>query len=58
VPDPLQEQLIDGWAEAAEEMAPDRAGTIEAWRRKRRSYVASGQSGLTVGHQDLAALPA
>ena len=56
-PDALQEQLIDGWAEAATDMAPDRAGLIEAWRRKRRSQVTSGQSVLTVGHQDLAALP-
>lgn len=55
-PDALQEQLIDGWAEAASEMAADRAGIIEAWRRKRRGHVASGQSVLTVGHQDLAAL--
>ena len=55
-PDPLQEQLIDGWAEAAVAMAPDRAGVIEAWRQKRRSHVIRGQSVLTVGHQDLAAL--
>jgi hypothetical protein len=56
-PDALQEQLIDGWAEAASEMAADRAGIIEAWRRQRRSHVTSGQAVLTVGHQDLAALP-
>jgi hypothetical protein len=55
-PDSLQQQLIDGWAAAALEMAADRADTIEAWRRKRRSHVASGESVLTVGHQDLAAL--
>jgi hypothetical protein len=56
-PDLLQEQLIDGWAEASTEIAVDRAGIIEAWRRKRRRHVTSGQSMLTVGHQDLAALP-
>ena len=56
-PDALQEQLIDGWADAAADMAPDRAGLIETWRRTRRSQVTSGQSVLTVGHQDLAALP-
>lgn len=56
-PDLLQEQLIDGWAEASAEIAVDRAGIIEAWRRTRRGHVTSGQSMLTVGHQDLAALP-
>jgi len=56
-PDLLQEQLIDGWAEASTEMAVDRAGVIGAWRRKRRGHVTSGRSVLTVGHQDLAALP-
>jgi hypothetical protein len=56
-PDPLQEQLIDGWANAATDIAADRAGIIEAWRQKRRGHVASGRSVLTVGHQDLAALP-
>jgi hypothetical protein len=56
-PDLLQEQLIDGWAEASTAMAVDRAGIIEAWRRKRRGHVTSGRSVLTVGHQDLAALP-
>ena len=55
-PDPLQEQLIDGWANAATDIAADHAGIIEAWRQKRRGHVASGQSVLTVGHQDLAAL--
>jgi hypothetical protein len=56
-PDLLQEQLIDGWAEASTEIAVDWAGIIEAWRRKRRGHVTSGQSMLTVGHQDLAVLP-
>jgi hypothetical protein len=56
-PDALQEQLIDGWAEAAAEIAADRSALVDAWRRKRRSHVASGESVLTVGHQDLAALP-
>jgi hypothetical protein len=55
-PDALQEQLIDGWAEAAAQMAPDRAAAVEAWRQKRRGHVTSGRSVLTVGHHDLAAL--
>ena len=56
-PDALQEQSIDGWADAAVEMAPDRAVVVEVWRQKRRGHVTSGQSVLTVGHHDLAALP-
>lgn len=57
VPDLLQDQLIDGWAEASTEIAVERGAIIEAWRRRRRGHVSSGQSVLTVGHQDLAALP-
>jgi hypothetical protein len=56
-PDALQEQLIDGWAEAAAAIAPDRAAMVAAWRRRRLDHVASGRSRLVVGHHDLAAIP-
>ena len=56
-PDALQEQLIDGWAEAAAAIAPDRAAIVAAWRRRRLDHVASGRSRLVVGHQDVAAVP-
>ena len=56
-PDDLQGQLIEGWAEAASAVAPDRAATVDGWRSKRLDHVASGRSLVTVGHQDLAAVP-
>jgi SAM-dependent methyltransferase len=51
----LQRQLIDGWARAAVEIAPDRAAAIAAWRSRRLAHVASRRSELRVGHEDLAA---
>lgn len=50
----LQQQLVDGWAGAAAEMAPAAADDIEAWRERRRAHIAAGVSTLRVGHQDLA----
>ena len=52
----LQRQLIDGWAAAAAEMAPDRSGPIEDWRKRRLAHVSAARSILTVGHQDLGAV--
>ena len=54
----VQRLLIDGWAEAATEMAPDRAATIASWRARRLAHVAAGRSRIVVGHGDLAAWPA
>lgn len=51
----VQRTLIDGWALAATEMAPDCARLIEAWRERRLAHVDAGRSHLTVGHDDLAA---
>ena len=51
----LQNLLIDGWAEAAETMAPERAALIRDWRARRLAHVAAGRSCLTVGHEELAA---
>jgi SAM-dependent methyltransferase len=56
-PDELQDQLIEGWAEAAAAVAPDRAAAVDGWRSKRLNHVASGRSLMTIGHQDLAAMP-
>jgi len=55
-PRALQCQLIDGWAAAAAEMAPDRSGLIEDWRQRRLAHVSAARSILTVGHQDLGAV--
>jgi len=53
----LQEQLVDGWASAASEIAPAEAATIHAWRTRRLGHVSAGRSRIRVGHQDLAAWP-
>ncbi len=53
----LQRPLIDGWAGAAREIAPDDAARIDAWRDRRIADIDAGRSRLRVGHQDLAAWP-
>ena len=51
----VQRMLVDGWAEAAIEIAPDRASTIGAWRARRLAHVEAGRSRVIVGHDDLVA---
>ena len=51
--DQLQRQLIEGWAESAMTMAPERSASIRGWLTRRLAHVASGRSRLVVGHQDL-----
>ena len=53
----VQRLLIDGWADAATEMAPDRAPAIARWRARRLAHVEAGRSRVVVGHDDLAAWP-
>ncbi len=53
----LQRQLIDGWAGAATEMAPDIGLTIADWRTRRLRHVDAGRSHIVVGHDDVAAWP-
>jgi hypothetical protein len=53
----LQRSLIDGWAHAATEVAPDQSRAIEAWRARRLAHADAGTSCIVVGHEDLAALP-
>jgi hypothetical protein len=48
----LQRRLIDGWARAAAEIAPERVRVIDAWRDRRLAHVAAGWSTITVGHED------
>jgi hypothetical protein len=50
----LQRRLVDGWARAATEMAPDQAAEIASWRMLRLDHIARGRSLMRVGHQDLA----
>jgi hypothetical protein len=51
----FQQMLVDGWARAASEIAPDRAGAIAGWRKRRMAHIAAGTSRIVVGHEDLAA---
>jgi SAM-dependent methyltransferase len=51
----LQRQLIEGWARAATEIAPERSTAIAAWRDRRLAHVAARRSRLVVGHEDIAA---
>jgi len=53
----MQRMLIDGWAEAAREMEPERASSIAGWHARRRAHVDAGRSYIVVGHDDLAAVP-
>jgi len=53
----LQRQLVDGWAVAAREMAPDRSAAIDDWLRRRLEHIVAGRSRITVGHEDLGAWP-
>ena len=53
----LQHALIDGWYEAACEIAPARAPLLEGWLARRRAHIEAGRSQLRVGHQDLLGLP-
>jgi SAM-dependent methyltransferase len=50
----LQRQLIEGWARAAVQIAPDRASFVREWTDRRLAHVLEGHSRLVVGHEDLA----
>jgi hypothetical protein len=52
---PLQRQLIEGWAQAAEEIAPEQTRMIRDWLARRLTHVEAGRSRVVVGHEDLAA---
>jgi hypothetical protein len=52
---PLQRLLIEGWAQAAVEIAPDLAATIQDWRHRRLAHVDAGRSRVVVGHTDVCA---
>jgi methyltransferase family protein len=51
----LQIQLIQGWAHAAVELAPERRQTIADWLARRLAHVTAGRSHIVVGHDDVAA---
>ena len=51
----LQRQLIEGWAEAAVEVAPEQSPLINSWLTRRLAHVEGNHSRILVGHEDLAA---
>jgi hypothetical protein len=51
----LQRQLLEGWAHAAREMAPESVSMIAAWFTRRLAHLEAGRSQIIVGHEDLAA---
>jgi hypothetical protein len=51
----MQRMLVDGWLQAAVEMAPGLVETLADWHRRRVAHIDAGRSGIVVGHQDLAA---
>ena len=53
----LQTALIDGWLDAATQTAPDDAEALARWHRQRHQHIASMESVLTVGHNDILSLP-
>ena len=50
---PLMMALLEGWAEAATEQAPEAAARIATWLQQRQQAVANGELGIWVGHRDL-----
>jgi hypothetical protein len=54
----LGQTLVDGWAGAAAEECPADAEALRTWATRRRADLVRGDVRLTVGHQDLLALPA
>jgi hypothetical protein len=51
----FQRMLIEGWAQAAREMAPQEANAIADWLRRRLAHVNAGRSHVVVHHVDMAA---
>jgi hypothetical protein len=51
----FQRMLIQGWAQAATEMAPARRGAIDDWLQRRLAHVDAGRSRIVVNHVDLVA---
>ncbi|MCI0510726.1 methyltransferase family protein [Chromohalobacter marismortui] len=54
---PLALSLIDGWAGAAREQAPQARRRIDRWWHRRRKALDQGHVDLYVGHRDVFAAP-
>jgi hypothetical protein len=53
----LQYALVEGWFEAACEIAPTRAPMLRAWQARRHAHIEGGRSTLRVGHVDMVGRP-
>jgi hypothetical protein len=53
----IQAALLEGYVQAAGELAPDQADETADWAAQRRTHLDAGRSTLRVGHQDLLWLP-
>jgi hypothetical protein len=51
----FQRMLIEGWARAAVEIAPERADPIADWLRRRLEHLEAGRSRIVVNHVDMVA---
>ena len=51
----FQRMLIEGWARAAVEIAPERADPIADWLRRRLEHLEAGLSRIVVNHVDMVA---
>jgi hypothetical protein len=51
----LQRPLVEGWAHAAIEMAPEEQSAIDSWLQRRLRHIADRRSRIVVGHEDLGA---
>jgi hypothetical protein len=53
----LQHALVQGWLEAACEIAPHRAAALRDWAGRRRAHIETACSELRIGHVDIIAIP-
>ncbi|MEJ0035926.1 MAG: class I SAM-dependent methyltransferase [Gammaproteobacteria bacterium] len=53
----LQQSLLEGWADAAMDLASNEADRCRQWLARRSAHVANETSRMTVGHEDVLALP-
>ncbi len=53
----FQRQLLEGWCNATCEISPDKKSIFIDWHAARMTDIDSGKLNVTVGHQDLLAVP-
>jgi hypothetical protein len=53
---PLQHALVEGWFDAACEVAPHRRPALSDWLARRQAHIAGARSELRIGHIDIIGL--